>query len=98
MPPPFSLPPFSNLDIYVPALRLAFEYQGRQHYEDLHASGQGVLQAKHDDKKARACLTAGITLLRIPHWDQVTPEALLNAIVAVRPELKPLLQPASGKV
>lgn len=62
-----------ELDGYNEALRLAFEYQGEQHYlyiphfhrggeEDLHA------QQERDRRKAELCHEEWVTLIEIPYW------------------------------
>ena len=45
-----------QLDAYVPALNLAFEYQGEQHYMELYMFGQQVNQAARDDEKKELCI------------------------------------------
>jgi len=69
------------------ALQLAFEYQGRQHYEEL-----GVYEGSGDNpgldrEKQEACAVQNITLIEVPHWWRSTPDALVSSIVRARPEL-----------
>ena len=45
-----------ELDAYVPDLKLAFEYQGEQHYKDIHTFGQQGNQAARDDEKKELCI------------------------------------------
>lgn len=53
----------AELDIYVPSLRLAFEINGRSHYEPIW--GEDVFQKTqaNDLMKAEACKKAGIELV-----------------------------------
>jgi len=56
------------LDIYVPSLKLAFEYQGYQHYHDLNLFGFASTNRMRDVEKSNACSYLGITLIEIPYW------------------------------
>ena len=57
-----------ELDIYLPKEKLAFEYQGEQHYHDIYAVGNQWRQRERDGEKKRACEEHGITLIEIPYW------------------------------
>lgn len=57
-----------QLDVFVPALRLAFEYQGQQHYQNSVYFGTYSLRKQNDEDKKAACLKYGVTLLEIPYW------------------------------
>jgi hypothetical protein len=62
-----------ELDIWIPSLNLAFEYQGEQHYDD-----EDVM--KRDEQKRSACAKKRIHLIEIPHtWDS-TKEYVLDTI------------------
>lgn len=55
-----------ELDIYVPALKLAIEYMGRQHYEPIEYFGGRKTYEKLvelDERKYRACKQRGIHLI-----------------------------------
>ena len=61
-----------ELDIYIPRLKLAWEYDGKQHAQvvkKFHPNGQADLDAqkKRDELKNRLCYEAGIHLTRVPH-------------------------------
>lgn len=62
-----------ELDIFIPSLHLAIEYQGEQHI--LPISVWGGIPAleecqKRDEEKRNACKKHGITLIEVPHsWD-----------------------------
>lgn len=55
-----------HLDIFVPSKKLAFEYQGKQHFEPIEFFG-GVEAFKHtqkrDQKKKLKCRSKGVTLI-----------------------------------
>ena len=52
-----------ELDIWLPELNLAFEYQGEQHYSD-------DVISRRDREKRSACKEAGIRLIEVPYtWD-----------------------------
>ena len=60
-----------ELDGYVLSLRLAFEYQGPQHYSPrafFHANAEAFQQRQRDDeRKRRLCREHGVTLFEIPY-------------------------------
>eukprot|EP01114_Cavostelium_apophysatum_P003467 TRINITY_DN1335_c0_g4_i6.p1 TRINITY_DN1335_c0_g4~~TRINITY_DN1335_c0_g4_i6.p1 ORF type:complete len:879 (-),score=171.48 TRINITY_DN1335_c0_g4_i6:765-3401(-) len=77
-----------ELDIYIPSLKLAFEYHGYQHY-----ATQGIFDfvdssSARDHEKRRACESVGITLISIPYWWDESPESLVATIRAVRPDIR----------
>ncbi|MCK9198510.1 MAG: hypothetical protein M0P49_02800 [Bacilli bacterium] len=57
-----------HLDVYIPNLKLAFEYQGRQHYEPIdYFGGEKSFQGnqQRDKRKAELCKTNDVTLFYI---------------------------------
>lgn len=72
------------LDIFLPHLNIAFEYDGRQHYEyneHFHGSREAFLAAKKRDvAKTIACEQNDITLVRIRYDDPMTREFILERI------------------
>jgi hypothetical protein len=78
-----------ELDIYIPSIRLAFEYQGAQHYGDVFSYGQRQQGKERDPEKTAACLKEGITLISIPYWWDTERDSLANTIRQHRPDLLP---------
>lgn len=78
-----------ELDIYIPSVRLAFEYQGAQHYGDVFSYGQRQQGKERDPEKTAACLKEGITLISIPYWWDTERESLANTIRQHRADLIP---------
>lgn len=72
-----------ELDFYIPSMKLAFEYQGLQHYVNKGARNR-------DLEKQQACIKMGITLVEIPFWASTTRTNL-------KMTLRRLLQEANNK-
>ncbi len=60
-----------ELDCYNPELKLAIEYNGRQHYEYVpffHKNKEAMLNQKYrDEMKKTKCIQNGITLIEVPY-------------------------------
>lgn len=71
-----------ELDCYNDELRLAAEYNGRQHYEFVpyfHASKESFQNQKYrDEQKRAACAEHGITLLEVPYTEDARLEEWLE--------------------
>jgi len=52
----------SELDIYIPSLKLAFELNGIYHYEPIHGPEKLASIQNNDERKFQACLEVGIEL------------------------------------
>lgn len=52
----------SELDIYIPSLKLAFELNGIYHYEPIHGPDKLASIKNNDQRKFQACLERGIEL------------------------------------
>jgi very-short-patch-repair endonuclease len=73
------------LDIYLPRLKIAFEFDGEQHsryIEHFHGDRQGFIQAcRRDTEKDRLCQEKGITLIRIANDEEMTIAVVSRKIV-----------------
>eukprot|EP01114_Cavostelium_apophysatum_P019197 TRINITY_DN611_c0_g1_i1.p1 TRINITY_DN611_c0_g1~~TRINITY_DN611_c0_g1_i1.p1 ORF type:complete len:842 (-),score=138.94 TRINITY_DN611_c0_g1_i1:636-3161(-) len=86
-----------ELDFWSPSLRLALEYQGRQHYEQSFPVKSLSEQRSRDVEKTSACQSLGITLVRIPYWWNGLAEELIATIHQVRPDVLHDLRNANAK-
>ena len=76
-----------QLDAYLPKSSLAFEYQGKQHYEQLSTFGKSSERMERDNAKERLCNERGITLISVPFWWNKSRAPLLESILEARPDL-----------
>jgi hypothetical protein len=76
-----------QLDIYIPSLSLAFEYQGEQHYFTHYLFGSPDIQQQRDVEKQQTCKAAGITLVHIPYWWDKEKSSLVATIRHHRSDL-----------
>jgi hypothetical protein len=84
-----------ELDIYIPSLNIAFEYQGEYHfYSPHHQSGSPSNIQKRDKEKLDKCNANNITLITIPYWWDRTCDSLKATIHRYRCDLIP--QPGTG--
>jgi hypothetical protein len=71
-----------QLDRYYPGLKLAFEFNGRQHYEFnryMHKDQKAFEYLQEcDDKKRRDCKKHGVTLISIKYNKTITKEYMLK--------------------
>jgi hypothetical protein len=72
-----------ELDIYMPALKIGIEYQGRQHYEPIGFFG-GVEAFKklqiRDEKKRNLCKKNGIKLIEFNYQDSLNEKFVIEKI------------------
>lgn len=64
-----------RLDVYIPALGLAVEYQGKQHYEAIQHFGgdEGLMRTKERDKlKAQFCKQNNVDLVYFTYTENLT--------------------------
>lgn len=65
-----------QLDIYIPNLKIAFEYQGYQHYiypNFYHKSlNKFINLVERDKRKKELCNQRGITLIEFPYFDKLS--------------------------
>eukprot|EP01126_Amoeba_proteus_P062279 TRINITY_DN8440_c0_g1_i18.p1 TRINITY_DN8440_c0_g1~~TRINITY_DN8440_c0_g1_i18.p1 ORF type:complete len:473 (-),score=86.32 TRINITY_DN8440_c0_g1_i18:2687-4105(-) len=80
-----------ELDIWVPEYNLALEYQGEQHYFDVHEAygpnGTTAMYKERDLKKKQACFENGITLVAVPYWWDGQQESLASTLHLLRPDI-----------
>lgn len=81
-----------EFDAYVPALRLAFEFQGAHHYADSSVFGttttaHSTIQER-DNKKFRYCEDNGIILVAVPYWWDKSVKTLASMIRGKCPEFQ----------
>ena len=76
-----------QLDVFVPELRLALEYQGQQHFAQIYAFGCQEDMSYRDQQKKLACKENGITLVAVPYWWDFKLESLAGTIQLARSDL-----------
>ena len=76
-----------ELDVFVESKKLAFEYQGQQHYFPVkHWGGERALLElqERDRRKRKICGELGISLIEISFRDPLSEEYLLGKIAATK--------------
>jgi len=78
-----------ELDLFIPKLNLAFEYQGEHHYEENPKGGFGSFESQQfrDQKKKQICSEHGIELIIIPYWWENKIESLKSTIFKEYPNI-----------
>jgi hypothetical protein len=86
------------VDIYIPSLSLAFEFQGEQHYSEAYKKHGNLNEnrsffsnfeqrLKKDEEKRETCKRLGITLIEVPFWWDRKIDTLKTMIVNYRPDI-----------
>jgi len=78
----------SELDIYIPSLKLAFELNGIFHYEPIYGQDKLNQIQNNDNRKFQACLKQGIELCIIDishqkYFKENTSKKYLNIIITI---------------
>lgn len=99
-----------SIDVFVPDLALAFEFQGAQHFSDVQVFSPKEDVARRDQEKREACTRQAITLIevrhtllvpffslvQVPHWWPQNTSDLRREIVMRRPELGRVMAQVPG--
>jgi len=75
------------IDVYVPSLKLAFEYQGIHHFHGHSLFGDTESHKRRDNDKRQECNSLGITLIEVPYWWQRDKDSILKVLHEVRPDI-----------
>lgn len=76
-----------ELDVFVPSLSLAFEYQGYHHYHQHGMFHAPEFYQEQDETKRKQCIAHNITLIAVPYWWNHDPLALAATIRARRADV-----------
>jgi len=74
-------------DIYAPSLKLAFEYQGLQHYHSHYLFADSLYNKLRDSEKRQACNFLDISLIEVPYWWKLDKESIIAFIQNSRPDI-----------
>ena len=72
-----------SLDVYIPSLKIAFEYQGEQHYSATDFFGgeeKFKIRQERDARKRALCLENGVTLIEWRYDEEITKEILATKL------------------
>eukprot|EP00026_Physarum_polycephalum_P002177 Phypoly_transcript_02182.p1 GENE.Phypoly_transcript_02182~~Phypoly_transcript_02182.p1 ORF type:complete len:962 (+),score=179.47 Phypoly_transcript_02182:307-2886(+) len=77
-----------EIDVYLPKLKLGFEYQDPHHYFHAHF-GSSTLQEyqERDQRKKKIADYRGITIINVPFWWNWDAKSLVASIKGKRPDL-----------
>ena len=79
----FSSGSLIELDLFIPSLNIAFEYNGEQHYDDIPSAFNPIeLNRDRDLQKVNLCLENRIQLLIIPYWWDLSPSSLSSFLLS----------------
>ena len=72
-----------SYDVYICGLKIAIEYQGKQHFEPVGYFGgeeNHIKQKKRDELKSQRSKENGIKLVYVYYWDDISPELIKERI------------------
>ena len=70
-----------ELDLFIPSLHLALEYQGQHHYDDIPGGFAGIeLFRSRDEVKEKLALSLNIRIIYIPYWWDKSFSSLYSSI------------------
>ena len=70
-----------ELDVYVPKVKLGFEYQGQQHFKPIELFGGEqafIEQVKRDALKKKICADRGIEIIYVYYDEELSEKLLLQ--------------------
>jgi len=76
-----------KFDVFVPALGLAFEYQGHHHYNDHYLFGPMDSYKERDLEKRNFCQSLGIALFEVPFWCKLDKRTIQDMLFKCRPDV-----------
>jgi len=78
-----------TFDIYIPALKIIFEYHGFQHYYDHFMFGDVKSLKGRDRERTAICAYHDISYLEVPYWWQNDKESIIAIVYKIRPDIVP---------
>ena len=69
-----------QLDVFIPSKNVAFEYQGKQHYEEVGVFSPTRSYQRRDEEKRNLCAANNIKLIEVPYWWNRTQKELEEMI------------------
>lgn len=87
-----------ELDLYLPSMSLAFEYQGEPHFKFHFLAGEPMDRQEKDKEKREICKKQGLTLIEIPYWWDRRVDTLAATIHKIRPDLVPVAPPGASPI